>query len=549
MDSANKLTTTCNFIDTSKSLKFQAITVTIQKLADQFKDVVLDYEELRLQSEKYQAQCDALNQELTKKSCRNCTGLKEVVAEKDNVIQLVGSTLTKLDETKDFKLLKELFKILCGDIHTLTPPRDQDNIEPDNNKLPKAASTSTPKVEAASPSFTEPSAREDSVSEIEGTPTGRTSPIILSKKVRSRTTVDTTSAGEKKKSSNSWPTSEPKQVKLTFPTSTPSRTSSHGGGKMKQSRLNLVRKKPSLVVDLTCSPVLSQFKSSQEDREIKVQVPIKQGSLDNDETILPSPTSGPPLQAKYTFLYKSSSTKNSPCKLKRPEDLKIKFEDTTRLDANNDTSDQPTGDATCMEESINLLQPFKFPKSPKKPSVKLKEEVDENATQFDTNVSLSILQQVDRIENDAQKLKSASPMKGPLAENLNITNMPTQHDTEVSISVLQRNSSKNKRSDIVDKKIHVRKTPEKLEDIYKEPTVRKKAEKRALPGWSCEECKNFYSELYKDNEPMLLKLMDACSRHRGRRNPARPATPPGYWQPRWDMPTSTEEFNRRNNAD
>lgn len=47
-------------------------------------------------------------------------------------------------------------------------------------------------------------------------------------------------------------------------------------------------------------------------------------------------------------------------------------------------------------------------------------------------------------------------MKGPLAENLNITNMPTQHDTQVSISVLQRNSSKNKRSDIVDKKIHVR---------------------------------------------------------------------------------------------
>nr|XP_034832444.1 protein gamma response 1-like [Maniola hyperantus] len=84
--------------------------------------------------------------------------------------------------------------------------------------------------------------------------------------------------------------------------------------------------------------------------------------------------------------------------------------------------------------------------------------------------------------------------------------------------------------------------------VYKEPTVRKKAEKRALPGWSCDQCKIFYDELYKDDPEMLAQLMDECSKHRGRTNPVRPNTPGGFWDPRWDVPQDTEEFNRRNNA-
>ncbi|XP_063826014.1 uncharacterized protein LOC135075515 [Ostrinia nubilalis] len=87
-----------------------------------------------------------------------------------------------------------------------------------------------------------------------------------------------------------------------------------------------------------------------------------------------------------------------------------------------------------------------------------------------------------------------------------------------------------------------------VEPVYKEPTVRKKAEKRVLPGWSCDECKTFFDELYQNDHEMLAKKMEECSKHRGRNNPARPKTPEGFWNPRWSVPSDTEEFNRRNNA-
>lgn len=54
--------------------------------------------------------------------------------------------------------------------------------------------------------------------------------------------------------------------------------------------------------------------------------------------------------------------------------------------------------------------------------------------------------------------------------------------------------------------LQIRKTPEKLEDIYKEPTVRKKAEKRALPGWSCEECKNVCFICYSINKGKIISV-------------------------------------------
>lgn len=46
---------------------------------------------------------------------------------------------------------------------------------------------------------------------------------------------------------------------------------------------------------------------------------------------------------------------------------------------------------------------------------------------------------------------------------------------------------------------------------------------------------------------MLAKKIEECSKHRGRTNPVRPKTPEGFWNPRWDVPHDTEEFNRRNN--
>lgn len=47
---------------------------------------------------------------------------------------------------------------------------------------------------------------------------------------------------------------------------------------------------------------------------------------------------------------------------------------------------------------------------------------------------------------------------------------------------------------------------------------------------------------------MLSKLMGECSKHRGRHNPVRARTPPGFWEPRWNVADDTDTFNRQNNA-
>lgn len=118
-------------------------------------------------------------------------------------------------------IVNEIFKILCGETTILTPPKDKQDhtnrhiktekpFTPKKQKMVKSKLMS-PKKEFST-SLEDVSFKDDSVSEIEGTP-GRTSPIIQSKKLRSSSSVSSparsvTSAsydlGDKKKCPDNW---------------------------------------------------------------------------------------------------------------------------------------------------------------------------------------------------------------------------------------------------------------------------------------------------------------------------------------------------------
>ncbi|XP_038209688.1 uncharacterized protein LOC119830679 isoform X2 [Zerene cesonia] len=441
------------------SQKVSAVENSFQKTLNSFKDLVLEFERIHIDALSYKSQYLSHKNKCESKCCSSAQTMSKEIENKDGIIQQIASALTCLLETKNLSIVEDIFKLICSD----------------NSNAPLIS----PKKEI----LHERSVQDESVSEIEGTPTGRKSPIISSRKMKSNTSNGLSLS--KKKCPDTWETPEKKNMKLLFPS--PSRTKP--GSRMKQSRLNLVKVKSSCVVDLTCSPETLAKAMSCSNVEIKPN--IKKELIDNDETILPSPTSGLPVSQIFP---PKSLARSSPSKFKKPlTPLKFKIEEETMLEDNCDDEKSSPTYTQCV---------------------------------------------------DGNKHTRPSPKKEPLAENNNLVN--TSHDDiESSMSILRSNLQVNKVSPTGDRQV---KRPHADGPVYKEPTVRKKSEKRALRGWSCDECRNFYGELYKDNPLMLEQKMDECSKHRGKNNPVRPKTPPGFWDPRWEVPTDTEEFNRRNNA-
>ncbi|XP_052741217.1 uncharacterized protein LOC112057013 isoform X2 [Bicyclus anynana] len=460
-------------------------------------------------------------EKLENQTCSSCDNLKKIIVAKEQILSSIASGLNKLSQTKDFSIIQIILKQINGDTDILTPP---DNISPlkDNNQnhvIAKEVMKENNGTPFKSPKKEEPlECQDESVSEIEGTPTGRKSPILQSK-------IKNLSIKDKKKCPNSWPTPENKSLKLTYP----SPTHSKSGGRMRQGRLNFVKIKNCSVVDLTCSP---ENRAEIVYNENNIQCNVKKEMIDNDETIMPSPTSA---AVNFPPLYEYKSIANSsPRKFPTVAKLKIKAE-SSDSDAENIVKLENEKSA---DHSINILNQYsnRF-KSPKK-IVKTEDETH-------CDESISLLQHNKHIDTRRNNNQLNSPSKRPLAENVNIMNKQ-DHGNESSMSILQREpiaATLEKANDDVVKRVKTNMAP-----VYKEPAVRKKAEKRALLGWSCDECKNFYDELYKDDPAMLAQKMDECSKHRGRTNPVRPKTPEGFWNPRWDVPQDTEEFNRRNNA-
>lgn len=65
------------------------------------------------------------------------------------------------------------------------------------------------------------------------------------------------------------------------------------------------------------------------------------------------------------------------------------------------------------------------------------------------------------------------------------------------------------------------------EHPHKMETVRCKADKLRLPGWSCKECQDYYQDFDLTDEE-LRKKMNVCSKHRNKFDPLN-ETPKGYW--------------------
>ncbi|CAH0691694.1 unnamed protein product [Spodoptera exigua] len=519
----------------SNNIKVLTLEKTLLQGLDNFKDLLSDFEQLQIESNNYKTQFIEQKEKCGSNSCSSAEALKRIIESKDTIIQLVASTLTRLNETKDLKILDEAFRILFGEAPTSVPTY-QDSKEVNKSQLKQELHSSLEDV----------SFREESESEIEGTPTaGRISPIIPIKKLKGTTAVTTSSDfRDKKKCPDNWATPEKKAFKLSCSTPVGGKKT----GRYKQSRLNLVKVEQQTVIDITCSPEFSGGRRDDSDKDKPLL--IKKESIENEDTILPSPTSGP---NNFT-LFKS---KESPMKFKKPLSLKVKTEKTTppkKLDQSvspsiikqelntenvlrNNVNDSVT---FTQEDSINLLHPNRLPKNlAKHAAVKAEQYNDE--TYCDTQASVSLLQHVDKLDN-IHKRKGNSPSKSPLAENINLTNIQDDDELQASMSVLQREPFTKNAVENVKRKI-----PE-LVEMDHEP-VRKKSEKRLLPGWSCEKCKDFFGELYKDDPEMMAKKINECSHHRGANNPTdRPKTPPRYWNPRWEVPNDTEEFNRMNNV-
>ncbi|CAH2096470.1 unnamed protein product [Euphydryas editha] len=498
MGASNEINTL--FPKTFPSCKIVSVESSLQQTLTNFKELVSELEELHLENNKYRDMYLLQKEKCESQACASCEDLKKQLITENEVLQSVVTALNKLSETRDFNILDRIFRLINKENSITTSP----NIVNENEVKEELIS---PKKELSILN----DVCEESVSEIEGTP-GRKSPIIQSKKIKTNSTYSL-SLKEKKKCPESWATPEKKSIKLSFPTPTRNKT-----GRLKQARLNLVKMKTTSVVDLTCSPETRSYS------EINMQCKIKK-EIENDDTILPSPTSGLIVQFP---MYKSIS-KESPSKFKIPSESKSKLD---KIDSNTENTFVKDTIIKDVDDSINLLQ--RYPNRFKSP---LKRNKVEDVT-HSPDESISLLQHVKKIED---KNKTNSPKKSPLIENANLINIQ-QPESQQSLSILQQNIMEDVKSEII------KRPKNNVEPVYKEPVLRKKSEKRGLPGWSCEECKNFYDELYKDDLEMLAKKMDECSKHRGRNNPIRPKTPDGFWNPRWHVPDDTEEFNLRNNA-
>ncbi|KPJ01839.1 hypothetical protein RR46_06135 [Papilio xuthus] len=543
--------------------KVLALETTLLQSFANFKDILLEYEEIFSELESYKSQIFIQKEKCESKSCKSSQSLKQIINEKNKMIQSIANILLEINETKDLDTITDALKIISCDLSPLSP---QKSTSEELSPVFEPASIYDKISSNSDKEFT-------STSEIDSIPSGRKSPIIQTKKFRnSSDLVIDNVVQEKKKCPEIWPTPEKKMLKLVF--ATPGKSKSNG--KQRQARLNFVKEKTTTVVDLTCSPKESDYSSNSMSQSIKKEV------FENDDTILPSPTSGPinfssvyksmckssPRKMKKTLSLNKLKTKEAICDNKENKSIKVeditkddmeeisiikesnkssttpkkfktplsifnmKTECTTFVDENNENlSKEVTADKE-IEESINILKhyPERFTKSPLKPQSPIL-----NLQNQEANESISLLQRINQFDKKQDCEQPCSPTKRPSSPS----------DVPASLSLLNNNFAAKISNN---KDIFKRTKPVPVEPIFKEPTVRKKAEKLALPGWSCDECKQFYDELYKDNPEMLRQKMSECSRHRGRRDPARPRTPPGYWQPRWHVPNDTDEFNRLNDA-
>ncbi|XP_063825919.1 uncharacterized protein LOC135075405 [Ostrinia nubilalis] len=364
-----------NTLSLSSSSKLLALEKTLHQSIVNFQEVAKEIEALHLVSEDYKNQFLTQKEKCESKHCSASEALSKVIECKDNIIQSVASAVTRLNETKNFNVIKDIYKILCGDSPITVLKVEPQIVKDERNDT---FNFITPKKELDSTTdITDVTMKDESVSEIEGTPTGRTSPIIQSRKMKNGCVSSSSDHRDKKKCPDSWSTPDSKAMKLTFPPNSKR-------GKWRQGRLSVVTVKSNSVVDLTSSPELMAMNKSSQPETI-VQALVKKESTDNDDTILPSPTSGP---NNYPSLLKNPIKSES---FKRPLCLKNKSEDKiNKCNVENSPKKKSTKRQEEPDESINLLKPARFMKMLDENSP-IKVQMDDE-THCEIPSSLSILE-------------------------------------------------------------------------------------------------------------------------------------------------------------
>ena len=93
------------------------------------------------------------------------------------------------------------------------------------------------------------------------------------------------------------------------------------------------------------------------------------------------------------------------------------------------------------------------------------------------------------------------------------------------IPLKSEESNKNKRKLLSDNNHTIKpKHPKQVKCIE---VIRKKEERKALNGYTCNQCKDFYEKTFGKDTDEYKEAIQLCSRHRHRHTP--PSTPPGFW--------------------
>ncbi|KAG6440583.1 hypothetical protein O3G_MSEX001379 [Manduca sexta] len=171
----------------SYSPKIQGLESTLQQSIVHFKEIVLDFEQLYIESENFKTQLQLQKQMCESKTCRSSDELKKDLETKNNILQALAFKLTLLYETKDFNLINEAFQIICGDLNVHQP-----------------VLKTSPKSQESETVTSNEEVNDETLNEIEGTPTGHTSPIIQSKKTKMSTSSKSSDFRDKKKCPDTW---------------------------------------------------------------------------------------------------------------------------------------------------------------------------------------------------------------------------------------------------------------------------------------------------------------------------------------------------------
>jgi hypothetical protein len=127
-------------------------------------------------------------------------------------------------------------------------------------------------------------------------------------------------------------------------------------------------------------------------------------------------------------------------------------------------------------------------------------------------------------DNDLIKSKLSKEIELKKADENNLVN------TNISNENLNVNKIPEKKLNITEEK----EQSSRIKNIVKKPkyvdVVRKKSERELLPGFECEECRNYFKALQQQgifSSSNKAEFLQQCSRHKSRFTP--PSTPDGYW--------------------